>query len=74
MQSVPRPCRYTERKGGTAVAVIKSIPHNDVDLPPLVSVEACLFVIVKYCLQLIINPPVGPGSDADITELSHYDK
>jgi hypothetical protein len=31
---------YPGRKGGTAVAVRKGIPHNHVDLPPLVSVEA----------------------------------
>jgi exonuclease III len=28
------------RKGGTAVAVRRGIPHNHVDLPPLISVEA----------------------------------
>jgi exonuclease III len=28
------------RKGGTAVAVRKGIPHSHVDLPPLISVEA----------------------------------
>jgi hypothetical protein len=32
--------RFPERKGGTAVAVRKGIPHNHADLPPLVSVEA----------------------------------
>jgi exonuclease III len=32
--------RFPGRKGGTAVAVRKGIPHNHVDLPPLVSVEA----------------------------------
>jgi hypothetical protein len=32
--------RIPGRKGGTAVAVRKGIPHNHVDLPPLVSVEA----------------------------------
>jgi hypothetical protein len=32
--------RYPGRKGGTAVAVRKAIPHNHVNLPPLVSVEA----------------------------------
>jgi hypothetical protein len=31
---------YPGRKGGTAIAVRKGIPHNHVDLPPLVSVEA----------------------------------
>jgi hypothetical protein len=32
--------QYPGRKGGTAFAVGKGIPHNHVDLPPLVSVEA----------------------------------
>jgi hypothetical protein len=32
--------RHPGRKGGTAVAVRKGIPHNHVDLPPLVSAEA----------------------------------
>jgi hypothetical protein len=31
---------FPGRKGGTAVAVRKDIPHNRVDLPPLVSIEA----------------------------------
>jgi hypothetical protein len=31
---------FPARKGGTAVAVRKGIPHNHVDLPPLVSLEA----------------------------------
>jgi hypothetical protein len=32
--------RFPGRKGGTAVAVRKLIPHNHVDLPLLISVEA----------------------------------
>jgi hypothetical protein len=28
------------RKGGTVIAIRKGIPHNHVDLPPLVSTEA----------------------------------
>jgi exonuclease III len=32
--------RHPGRKGGTAVAVRRGIPHNCVDLPNLVSVEA----------------------------------
>jgi hypothetical protein len=32
--------RFTGRRGRTAVAVRKGIPHNHVDLPPLVSVKA----------------------------------
>jgi hypothetical protein len=31
---------YLGRKGGTAIAVRTGIPHEHVDLPPLVSVEA----------------------------------
>jgi hypothetical protein len=57
--------RFPGRKGGTAVAVRKGSPHNHVDLPPLVSVEAMgcahLLVIVKYCLQLFINLQAEPG-------------
>jgi hypothetical protein len=32
--------RYSGRKEGIAVAFRKGIPHNHVNLPPLVSVEA----------------------------------
>jgi hypothetical protein len=32
--------RFPGRKGGTAFSVKKGIPHNRVDLPPLVSIEA----------------------------------
>jgi hypothetical protein len=32
--------RFPRRKGRTAVAIRKGIPHNYVDLPPLVSVVA----------------------------------
>jgi hypothetical protein len=32
--------RVPGRKGGTAVADRKGIPHNHVDLPPLVSIKA----------------------------------
>jgi hypothetical protein len=32
--------RYPGRKGGTAIAVRKGIPHNHVDLPLLASVES----------------------------------
>jgi hypothetical protein len=32
--------RHQSRKGGTAVAVRRGVPHSYVDLPPLVSVEA----------------------------------
>jgi exonuclease III len=45
--------RYPERKGGTAIAVRKGIPHRHVDLPTLVSVEAA-----GVCI------PVGNGNPA----------
>jgi hypothetical protein len=32
--------RFPDRKGGTAIAVRKGIPHNHVDLPPIISAEA----------------------------------
>jgi hypothetical protein len=38
---------FPGRKGGTAVAVRKGIPHNHVDLPPLVSIgvtEVCILI------------------------------
>jgi hypothetical protein len=38
---------FQGRKGGTAVAVRKGIPHNHVDLPPLVSTE-----VTGYCIQI----------------------
>jgi hypothetical protein len=53
--------RYLGRKDRTAVAVRKGIPHNLVDLPSLVSVEAYQLVKVKYCLQLFTNLRAGPG-------------
>jgi hypothetical protein len=32
--------KHPGRKGGTAIAVRKGIPHSHVDLPPLISIEA----------------------------------
>jgi hypothetical protein len=65
--------RYTDRKGGTAVAIIKGIPHNHVDLPPLVSVEAtrvCLPIgNSEVLLAAVYNSPGRAWrawSDADI--------
>jgi hypothetical protein len=43
MSFIPNYHRYPGRKNGTAVAVRKGIPHDHVDLPPLVSVEATGF-------------------------------
>jgi hypothetical protein len=51
--------RHPGRKGRTAVAVRKIIPHNHVDLPPLVSVEVTgVFIPIgnsEVCLHLFIN-------------------
>jgi hypothetical protein len=38
--------RFTGRKGGTAVAVRKGILRNNVDLPPLVSIETAAIAAV----------------------------
>jgi hypothetical protein len=62
--------RFPGRKGGTAVAVRKSIPHNHVDLPPLVSVEACIPTgKSKLRLADVYKPPRRSWINADIIEL-----
>jgi hypothetical protein len=57
------PTGHPDIKGGTTIAVRKGIPHNHVDLPPVVSVDATtyLFVTVKSCLQLVTNFRAVPG-------------
>jgi hypothetical protein len=49
--------RVPGRKGATAVAVREGIPHNHIDIPSPVSVEATgvwyLLVITKYSMQLL---------------------
>jgi hypothetical protein len=67
-----RTYRYPGRKGGTAIAVREGIPHNQVDLSPLVSIEAT-GVCIPICSKEILLATVykSPGhiwSDADITE------
>jgi hypothetical protein len=61
------------RKGGTAVAVRRGVPHNYVDLPPLVSVEATGVCIPignsEVLLASVYKSPGCAWSDADITEL-----
>jgi exonuclease III len=68
--------RFPERKGGTAVAVGKGIPHNDVALPPLVSVEATgVCIPIRFSEVLLAAVYISPGrawSDADITELLSF--
>jgi hypothetical protein len=67
---------YLERKGGTAVVVRKGIPHNHVDLPPLVSVEATGVCIPRgnseVLLAAVYKPPGRAWSNADITELLSF--
>jgi hypothetical protein len=61
--------RQPGRKGRTAVAVRKGIPHKHADLPPLISVEAeesaYLLITVKFCLQLFIKLQEVPGVSLD---------
>jgi hypothetical protein len=65
--------RFPARKGGTAVAVRKGIPHNHVDLPLLVSVEATgVCVPIGNCEVLLAAVYKSSGhawNDADIIEL-----
>jgi hypothetical protein len=68
--------RYPGRKGGTAIAVRKGIPHNHVDLPPLVSVAATGVCIPignrEILLAAVYKAPGRIWSDADITELLNF--
>jgi exonuclease III len=65
--------RDPERKGGTAVAVRKGIPHMSVDLPPLVSVEATGVCIPignqDVLIAAVYKSPGCTWNDADISEL-----
>jgi hypothetical protein len=65
--------RFLGKKGGTAIAVRKGIPHNHVDLPPLVSVEVTGVCIPignsEVLLAVVYKSPGRAWSDADITEL-----
>jgi hypothetical protein len=64
---------FPGRKGGTAVAVRKGIPHNQVEPPPLVSTEAT-GVCIPICnsevlLAAVYKLPGHAWHDADIVEL-----
>jgi hypothetical protein len=65
--------RHPGMKGGTAVAVRKGIPHNHVDLPPLISIEATGVCIPiensEILLAAIYKSPGRAWINADITEL-----
>jgi hypothetical protein len=64
------------RKGGTAVAVRQGIPHNHVDLPHLVSVEAAGVCIPvgnnAVLLTAVYKSPGRALNNADITELLSF--
>jgi hypothetical protein len=64
------------RKGGTAAAVRKGVPHNHVDLAPLVSVEATGVSIPignnEVLLASVYKIPGSAWGDADITELISF--
>jgi hypothetical protein len=68
--------RFPGRKGGTAVAVRKGIPHNYVDLPPLVSIEATGVCIPignsEFMLAAVYKSPGRAWSDADVIELLSF--
>jgi hypothetical protein len=68
--------RYPGNKGGTAAVVSKGIPHSQVDLPPLVSVEATGVCIPignsEVLLVAVYKSPGRAWSDADIMELLSF--
>jgi hypothetical protein len=63
-------------KGGTAVAVGKSIPHTHVDLPPFVSIGAtgvCIAIGNREDLTAAVyKPPSRVWSDAGVTGLLNF--
>jgi hypothetical protein len=64
---------YPGRKGRTAIGIRKGIPYINVDLPPLVSVEATgVYIPIgnsEVLLAAVYKSPGRAWSDADITEL-----
>jgi hypothetical protein len=68
--------RFPGRKSGTAVAVRKGIPHNHVDLPPLISIEATGVCILignsEILLAYIYKSPGRAWTDADIMKLLSF--
>jgi hypothetical protein len=68
--------RFLGRKGGTTVAVRKGTPHNYVDLPPLVSIEAIgVWILIDnsdLMLAAVYKSPGRAWSDADVIELLSF--
>jgi len=65
--------RFPERKDGTAVVIRKGIPHTNVDLAPLVSVEATgVYIPIgnnEVFLAAVYKSPRRTWNDADIMKL-----
>jgi hypothetical protein len=65
--------RYSGGKGGTAIAVRKGIPHDHVELPALVSVEAAGVCIPAgndvVLLAAVYKSPGRPWNNTDILKL-----
>jgi hypothetical protein len=68
--------RFPGRKGGTAVAVRKGVPHNHVDLHPFISIEATGVCIPignsELMLATVYKSPGRAWSDADVIELLNF--
>jgi hypothetical protein len=68
--------RFPGRKGATAVAVRKGIPHNYGDLPPLVSIEATGVCTPtgnsELMLAAVYKSPGHAWSGADVIELLSF--
>jgi hypothetical protein len=64
--------RFPGRKCGTAVAGIKSIPHNHVDLPLLVSVEAT-GVCIPICNIEVLLAAVYKYSGRSATKVGKFE-
>jgi hypothetical protein len=64
---------FPGRKGGTAIAIRQGIPHNHVDLVPLVSIEATRVCIPsgnsEVLLAAVYKSPDHAWNDTDIIEL-----
>jgi hypothetical protein len=66
--------RHPGRKGETAVALRKGIPHNHVDLPSLISVEAtgvCIPIGNSQVLLAAVYKSQGAVPGVMLTSLSY---
>jgi hypothetical protein len=66
---------HPRRKGGTAVAVRRGVPHNHVEMPPLVLLEAtgvCIPIGNSEVLLSSVHKSPGSALSDDITELLSF--